>query len=158
MCRLNLPTMLSSQRSPSVAEFAAQGTLLRRMEAFPRIRRREILDLAGWLEAKRSQPCHISHLTLLSNSLLQLFQVVQVNFQAKRLLGHPQKPSWCCPFSKLSREMIGGRLRNRRRKIRAPESSLLPPSSAFLRAPCFSVFDLTGLVALAMQKSQKVCF
>ena len=73
--------------SPSVAGFA-YGTLLRRMEAFPRIRRREILDLA-WLEAKRSQACHISHLTLLSNSLLQLFQVVQVNFQAQRLLVLP---------------------------------------------------------------------
>ena len=109
-------------------------------------------------EAKRSHPCHISHLTLLSNSLLQLFQVVQVNFQAQRLLGHPPKPFWCCLFSKLSRKMIEGRLRNRRRKIRAPESSLLLPSSAFLRAPCFSVFDLTGLVDLAMQKSQKVCF
>ena len=157
MCLLNLPTMLSSQRSPSVARFAAQVILLRRMEAFPHIRRREILDLA-WLESKRSQPCHISHLTLLSNSLLQLFQVVQVNFQAQRLLGHPPKPFWCCLFSKLSREMIEGRLRNRRWNIRAPESSLLPPSSAFLRAPCFSVFDCTGLVALAMQKSQKVCF
>ena len=72
--------------------------------------------------------------------------------------GTSPKAIWCCLFSKLSREMIEGRLRNRRRKIRAPESSLLLPSSAFLRAPCFSVFDLTGLVDLAMQKSQKVWF
>ena len=56
MCLLNLPTMISSQRSPSVAGFAAEGTLLRMMEAFPRIRRREILDLAWLVRSVSSLP------------------------------------------------------------------------------------------------------
>ena len=44
------------QRSPSVAGFAGQGTLLRRMEAFPRIKRREILDRAWLVHSLSSRP------------------------------------------------------------------------------------------------------